>query len=83
LKRYEAEILAFVALTSALVSALSLLGEQRVDAYVSVAILSYYVATSVASELRSRSKLLPLDVSLLLLFSYIVAIRILEVLALG
>ncbi len=59
---------------------LTLTGERRADAYVSVSILIYFVYTSIDPEMRLKFKLKTLDIAYFLVFSAIVTVRILSIL---
>jgi len=73
-------LLIFSALVAFLSSMLCFVGEQRPDAYFSVAILLYFIYTSIDTSIRRRSKMLYLDIALIALFLAIVTYRILQVL---
>lgn len=73
-------IVLLVLLTMVFAAFLSILSESRVDAYVSISILVYFIYTSIDISLRRYSKLKPLDIAFTATFITIVAIRILEVL---
>jgi hypothetical protein len=65
-------------LTAAAASILAALGENRLDAYVSVFTLIYFALTAIFRPRRRTLDFLAL--TLLAAFSYIVAVRVLEVL---
>ncbi len=68
---------AFMTLASV---ALALLGESRPDVYFSMSVLTYFIYTSIDPTLRSRSKLAPIDAALIIAFSAVIALRVIQVL---
>jgi len=76
----ERDLLVYASLQVAFTSVLAALGETRVDAYVSVSILIYFVATTIQPNIRRYSDLRVLDALLIALFSLIVVFRVLEIL---
>ncbi len=59
---------------------LTLVGESRPDVYLSMAILIYFVYTSIDYSLRMRSSLKVIDIALFTVFIVIVTIRVLMIL---
>lgn len=59
---------------------LVLSGETRVDVYVSLSILVYFVSTSVLPGIREKTDLRLLDIFLIAVFILIVTIRVAEIL---
>lgn len=71
-------ILIFLSMTFA--AFLAIVSESRIDAYVSTTILIYFVYTTIDPHIRRYSNLKPIDITLIAIFTLIVAIRILDVL---
>lgn len=71
-------LIALTLLVTLATSSLAALGENRLDAYVSVFTLIYFALLAVFRPRRRAFDLL--SIALLAIFSYIVSIRILEVL---
>lgn len=81
MKRYEVFLLIYTLLTYALNTSLFMLSESRVDAYISVNILVFYITYAVVKPIRNPG--LPwkiLQAALLCLFAIIVGYRVYEVL---
>jgi len=76
----DRDLLVYASLQVAFTSILAALGEARIDAYVSVSILIYFVATTIQPSIRKYSDLRVLDALLIALFSLIVVFRVLEIL---
>lgn len=73
--------LTYVALSSTLSLALFLLGEQRVDAYVALNILVYYICYAVMRPSPGRSLLVrAFNIALLSVMCAVIAVRVYEVL---
>lgn len=81
MRRLDVFVILYAALSALFTASLSLLGEERPDAYLALTILSYYVALALASPpVRSRSIQASVNASLLAVFAAIVAYRVYEVL---
>jgi len=81
LKRVELLILIYVLLTTSMNASLFILGENRIDAYVAVNVLSYFITYAVVRPfLETPLYVKVLNVALLLSFMIIVALRVYEVL---
>lgn len=76
--RNQLHLMFLASLTAAAASILAALGENRLDAYVSVFTLIYFALTAIFRPRRRTLDFLAL--TLLAAFSYIVAVRVLEVL---
>jgi len=76
----DRDLVVYASLQAAFTSILAALGEARIDAYVSVSILIYFVATTIQPSIRKYSDLRVLDALLIALFSLIVVFRVLEIL---
>jgi len=76
----DRDLLVYASLQVAFTSILAALGESRIDAYVSVSILIYFVSTTIQPSIRKYSDLRVLDALLIALFSLIVVLRVLEIL---
>jgi hypothetical protein len=61
-------------------SALVLLGEYRIDAYLAISILIYFVLTTILPNIRRQADLRITDILFIIVFIVIVALRVLEVL---
>jgi len=80
LKGFLRDLTLYVVLHTVFAAVLSSLGESRVDAYVAVSILVYFVSTSILPSIRRYADLKLLDAALILVFGVIVAVRVLEIL---
>lgn len=78
MERQNIYLMTLGASLSAAVVSLAALNEARLDAYVSISTVVYFAASAVLSPRRKTPDLLGL--SLLLIFSGIVALRVLEIL---
>lgn len=79
LRKIDLFILVYASMVSALNLSMFLIGENRVDAYVAVNILVYFIAFTVIRPLnRSVKSISILNISLILLFIGIVTLRIYE-----
>jgi hypothetical protein len=76
----EGDLILFTVLVVIATLALIYVGELRPDAYLAVAILIYFIYTSVNYGFRFRVKLKVVDLLLIITFSLIVAYRVYEVL---
>lgn len=76
----DRDLIVYASLQVAFTSILAALGESRIDAYVSVSILIYFVSTTIQPSIRKYSDLRVLDALLIALFSLIVVFRVLEIL---
>jgi len=76
----DRDLIVYASLQVAFTSILAALGESRIDAYVSVSILIYFVSTTIQPSIREYSDLRVLDALLIALFSLIVVFRVLEIL---
>lgn len=76
----EKDVTVFAVLLAVATLALTYVGESRPDAYLSVAILTYFIYTSVNYGFRLRVKLKAVDLSLMAVFILIVAHRVYEIL---
>lgn len=76
----EGDLILFTVLVVIATLALIYVGELRPDAYLAVAILIYFIYTSVNYSFRFRVKLKVVDLLLIITFSLIVAYRVYEVL---
>ena len=76
----EGDLILFTVLVVIATLALNYVGELRPDAYLAVAILIYFIYTSVNYGFRFRVKLKVVDLLLITTFSLIVAYRVYEVL---
>lgn len=76
----EGDLILFTVLVVIATLALIYVGELRPDAYLAVAILIYFIYTSVNYGFRFRVKLKVVDLLLIATFSLIVAYRVYEVL---
>jgi hypothetical protein len=76
----EGDLILFTVLVVIATLALIYVGELRPDAYLAVAILIYFIYTSVNYGFRFRVKLKVVDLLLITIFSLIVAYRVYEVL---
>lgn len=74
------DLVIYVVLHTMVSSAFVLLGERRVDAYVSISILVYFIATSILPEIRARCDLRLVDYALITVFTLIIALRVLDIL---
>lgn len=82
MKRHEVFLLAYTLLTYALNTSLFMLNESRIDAYIAVNILVFYITYSIVKPIRNPA--LPwkiLQVVLLCLFAVIVGYRVYGVLS--
>jgi hypothetical protein len=76
----EGDLILFTVLVVIATLALIYVGELRPDAYLAIAILIYFIYTSVNYGFRFRVKLKVVDLLLITTFSLIVAYRVYEVL---
>lgn len=76
----EGDLILFTVLAVIATLVLIYVGELRPDAYLAVAILIYFIYTSVNYSFRFRVKLKVVDLLLITTFSLIVAYRVYEVL---
>lgn len=76
----DTSMLILTSLTVLFTVFLVIVGESRPDTYLSVAILLYFIYTSVDPSIRRYTNLKPLDIGLITVFIIIVAIRVLQVL---
>lgn len=74
------DIVVYSMLQAVVTLSLVMLGETRVDVYVSLSILVYFVATSILPNIREKSSLRVLDVFLVMIFMLIVTVRVAEIL---
>lgn len=74
------DLMIYVLIQTIFISALSLLGESRIDAYISISILIYFVSTTILPNIRKYSNLRIVDIILIVLFGLIVTLRVLEIL---
>ncbi|AFL66808.1 hypothetical protein Desfe_0920 [Desulfurococcus amylolyticus DSM 16532] len=74
------DLVIYVVLHTMVSSAFVLLGERRVDAYVSISILVYFIATSILPEIRAHCDLRLVDYALITVFTLIIALRVLDTL---
>jgi len=72
----DKSLLVFSILLTAATASLALLAEKRPEVYAAMAILVYFVYTSIDNSIRIRAKLYLLDLSFLLIFSLIIGYRI-------
>lgn len=72
----DKSLLVFSLLLTAATASLALLGEKRPEVYAAMAILVYFVYTSIDNSIRIRAKLYMLDLSFLLIFGLIIGYRI-------
>mgnify|MGYP000055858941 CR=1 FL=1 len=72
----DKSLLVFSLLLTATTASLALLAEKRPEVYAAMAILVYFVYTSIDNSIRIRAKLYLLDLSFLLIFSLIIGYRI-------
>ncbi len=72
----DKSLLVFSLLLTVTTASLALLGEKRPEVYAAMAILVYFVYTSIDNSIRIRAKLHLLDLSFLLIFSLIIGYRI-------
>ncbi|MEM0453145.1 MAG: hypothetical protein QXO98_00595 [Sulfolobales archaeon] len=72
----ERELILFTLLILISVSMLIYVGEVRPDAYLAVAILVYFIYTSVNYSFRSKIYLKPVDIILITVFAIIVAYKL-------
>ena len=72
----DKSLLVFSLLLTAATASLALLGEKRPEVYAAMAILVYFIYTSIDNSIRIRAKLYLLDLSFLLIFSLIIGYRI-------
>ncbi|MEM1541154.1 MAG: hypothetical protein QW101_00310 [Ignisphaera sp.] len=80
MNRVIVSLIVYALLTSILTIFLVLVGESRPDAYLSVAILIYFIFTAIDNSIRSRAKMLAVDIALLTVFTAMVLFRVLIVL---
>ncbi len=80
MKGLARDLLVYVTLHSVAISSLAVLGEKRIDAYLSMAILVYFVSTSILPTIREHSRLTIMDILLFTVFMAIVAYRVLSIL---
>lgn len=59
---------------------LIVVGESRLDAYIAITIILYFIYTAIDPMLRRRANLKILDIALVSVFVIIVAVRVLMVL---
>ncbi|MEM4567563.1 MAG: hypothetical protein QXM48_04480 [Sulfolobales archaeon] len=76
----EGELILFTLLILISVFMLIYVGEVRPDAYLAVAILVYFIYTSVNHSFRSKIYLKPVDIVLITVFAIIVAYKVYEIL---
>jgi len=82
LRKVELLILVYVILTASMNSSLLTLGESRVDAYIAVNILMYFISYAVVRPFSEAPSLVKaLNAALLIVFTIIVVFRVYEVLA--
>ncbi|OYT53757.1 MAG: hypothetical protein B6U76_08165 [Desulfurococcales archaeon ex4484_217_2] len=82
MRRIEAYTLLATSIAAAITASLALIGESRVDVYVSVAILSHFISvalTGVEVEVK-RKAFTTLTIVYIAVFSAIVAFRVMEIL---
>ncbi len=82
MKRLDRSLLTYSLFETVALLSLISVGEKRPDVYLSVTILIHFIHTSMdtSNQLRSKAKLLPIDIILLVAFSACVAYRLLEIL---
>jgi len=80
LKRTDLSVILLTSLTIISSISLALVGESRPDVYLSMAILIYFVYTSIDYSLRMKSSLKVVDIALFTAFIVIVTIRVLMIL---
>jgi len=80
LKRTDLGVILLTSLIIISSISLTLVGESRPDVYLSMAILIYFVYTSIDYSLRMRSSLKVIDIALFTVFIVIVTIRVLMIL---
>jgi len=80
LKGLFRDLIIYVAIHTIAISSLTILGESRIDAYVSIAILTYFISTTILPSIREASNLRLVDIVLIAVFAFIVAVRVLEIL---
>ena len=80
MKRMDVSVVLLALLTTVSLVSLVLVGETRPDAYLSMTILVYFVYTTVDPVVRARASLRVIDVLLFLVFAFVVAMRVLEIL---
>jgi hypothetical protein len=74
------DIVIYTLLHTIMIISLLLLGETRVDVYISLSVLVYFISTSILPEIRERADLKAADIILITIFVIIVSLRVLEVL---
>ena len=72
----DKSLLVFSLLLTVTTASLALLAEKRPEVYAAMAILVYFIYTSIDNSIRIRAKLYLLDLSFLLIFSLIIGYRI-------
>lgn len=81
IKRVELFVLIYTLLFSLITPFIYVLGEQRVDAYVAVNILAYFISYTIIRPVPTSSHAVKaLNATLLLMFALVVAMRVYEVL---
>lgn len=80
MKRTDLSVILLTSLTIISSISLALVGESRPDVYLSMAILIYFVYTSIDYSLRMKSSLKVVDIALFTAFIVIVTIRVLMIL---
>ncbi|MCX8186898.1 MAG: hypothetical protein N3G48_07330 [Sulfolobales archaeon] len=76
----ERDLMILTALMFITISMLVYVGEVKYDAYLAVAILIYFIYTSVNYSFRSRVNLKVVDIAFIALFIGIVSYRVYEIL---
>jgi len=74
------DLLIYISLHTVFISALALLGESRIDAYIAISILIYFISSSILPNIRRYTDLKTVDIALITIFIIIVILRILEIL---
>ncbi|MCE4600958.1 MAG: hypothetical protein F7C38_05275 [Desulfurococcales archaeon] len=68
--------------TVALLS-LALLGEEGIDVYVSVSILTYFIATSILPSIRRYADLRVTDTILIIVFAIVIIVKVASILGIN
>ncbi len=82
MRRIEAYMLLLTTITAVFTASLALMGESRIDLYISIAILSHFVSAALTGvEAEVEKKIYTgLTIVLITVFAIIVALRVIEIL---
>lgn len=80
MNRINISLLIYTIFISLTIIFLVSIGESRLDTYISISILIYFIYTSIDLSIRSRTNLKILDIALITIFIAIVLARVLIIL---